>query len=250
MTNQEASEKINELFSKRFSIKDVGLSYRVINDWSEKGLIDHFREGDKGWHRFSFSELAEILIYKELRNVGFSIEKLKKVKSFLNKKFYEKKVPFFFEINNLNICVIIVLTGQNNFLVIDSEAKKICFSRDIKLTEIIGRKNPSEVKEYGKNNALVVLNIRRLIDSLGILYQVKDEKLGLVAKEILSEQANQELKIVTDGSGNIKKVKTIRYEKPGSFKSVNKLIRQPNQKTTFHSNKHDVQSVVIEKELK
>lgn len=55
-------------------------SYRIINHWQENGLIEDERTRPKGWRKFSISDIVWLHILNELRNFGYSIDNLKKVK--------------------------------------------------------------------------------------------------------------------------------------------------------------------------
>ena len=71
---------LEKLHQRTLIVKDTGISNRVIRNWQQEGLIDEFR-GDKAqWRKFSLIEVLWISIIGELRNIGFNIPLLKKVK--------------------------------------------------------------------------------------------------------------------------------------------------------------------------
>lgn len=70
------SNIINE---KKYTIKDTDATYRTINHWAKLGLIDDDRENEgKGWRKFSIVDLVWLGVLKQLREYGFSLEKIKK----------------------------------------------------------------------------------------------------------------------------------------------------------------------------
>ena len=124
---EEYQESYSILRKKKFSIKDTGLTYRIINNWSEKGLISHLREKEGKWHRLNALELIEIHIYKELKEIGFSIEKMKKIKEDFYKIYLAHKVLIKNEIQFIGVSyleekIINVLQAENLFLAITKDA--------------------------------------------------------------------------------------------------------------------------------
>lgn len=67
------SVKLNE---KKYTVKDSDVSYRSINHWSSKNIIQEDRE-KAGWRKFSLLDLIWLKALQKLRDFGFSIEQLK-----------------------------------------------------------------------------------------------------------------------------------------------------------------------------
>jgi len=65
---------------KRYSAKDLGISYRRINSWQSERLIEDFREDDQKWRKFSFVDYIWIRIVDDLRNYGLSIPIIRRIK--------------------------------------------------------------------------------------------------------------------------------------------------------------------------
>ena len=78
--NKRNSDWFNDKIRR---VKDDKLSYRLINHWSNFGLIDENRPKGKGWRRFSIIEMIWINIIYELRKFGFPLEKILLVKKSL-----------------------------------------------------------------------------------------------------------------------------------------------------------------------
>ena len=74
---------------KTFSTQDVirltGISARQLQWWDERGIVMPARHG----HRriYSFEDLTEVAVIRELRRKGFSLQRMRKVVRFLKKEF-------------------------------------------------------------------------------------------------------------------------------------------------------------------
>jgi DNA-binding transcriptional MerR regulator len=72
-----------EYFSEEYTLKDLGVSARVLQNWSDRGILpDKKREEDQN-HKFNFVELIWLKLILELRLLGYPIENIKKVKKAL-----------------------------------------------------------------------------------------------------------------------------------------------------------------------
>lgn len=69
------------LSEKRFSSKELGESYRVINHWTDLGLLPDDRDDDAKWRKFSIVDIVWTLIVKELRQFGLPLDKIRKARS-------------------------------------------------------------------------------------------------------------------------------------------------------------------------
>lgn len=77
-------EKNKTLRDKIHSLGNLEVSYRQINHWEEMGLLNDSRNVlGKGWRKFSFYDMTYILILKQLRQIGMSIEQLRNTKKSL-----------------------------------------------------------------------------------------------------------------------------------------------------------------------
>jgi hypothetical protein len=60
------------------------ISYRQLNDWESKGVIDSQREGKPGWRRFEPREVFTLMVISELRKqFGVPLESLRWIRSFM-----------------------------------------------------------------------------------------------------------------------------------------------------------------------
>ncbi len=68
----------------------TGISARQLQWWDERGLVVPARQGHK--RIFSLDDLAEVVIICELRDCGFSLQKIRKVLRFLQKELGKRLV--------------------------------------------------------------------------------------------------------------------------------------------------------------
>src|ERR1035437_5383567 len=76
-------DKLAELYEvmteERLSAKEIGINYRVINHWDEKGIIRFKRATIGGNRKFSFVDFIWIKIVEELRSFGVQLPIIKKI---------------------------------------------------------------------------------------------------------------------------------------------------------------------------
>ena len=66
-----------QILEKRFTVKDSGATYRLINHWAEVGIIDDsYRENNQGWRKLSFIDLIWVYVLTVLRRFGMPLDKL------------------------------------------------------------------------------------------------------------------------------------------------------------------------------
>jgi DNA-binding transcriptional MerR regulator len=85
---------LNKILNDRSVDIKVDLSYRVKSSWDKYGLIDSDRENLE-WRRFSLLDAVWIEIIKRLRDFGFPLDSIKKLKHNLDSKkgFRELRIP-------------------------------------------------------------------------------------------------------------------------------------------------------------
>lgn len=68
----------------QFTARDLAISYRELNHWSEIGLIDDERgDNENGWRKFSLAGLVWVQIIRELRAIGVGIDVIERAKKSL-----------------------------------------------------------------------------------------------------------------------------------------------------------------------
>jgi hypothetical protein len=92
LSNQD---EYSSLFDDRFKLNDLNITARVLLHWKGKGLLpdknydiekEATSSGKMSINKFNFFELIYLYILQDLREIGYSINKLQKVKEALLKK--------------------------------------------------------------------------------------------------------------------------------------------------------------------
>ena len=72
-------------FSRPFTVKDAGISYRELFYWEQKGLLP-FEVKEHKWRRFNLPELTWLRLVVRLREFGVGIAQIAQIKNRLTKK--------------------------------------------------------------------------------------------------------------------------------------------------------------------
>lgn len=129
-------EMEKEQFDEVFTLKDLGVSARVLQNWSENGLLIEKERGKDMNHRFNFIELMWLKIILELRRYGFPLEKIKRVKEYIVKS---KTFPEIFNWKTDEDIVNGIYTKWVNKNIDMKEFSSIVFKHDV-LKKIKSRK--------------------------------------------------------------------------------------------------------------
>lgn len=124
------------LTKPQYRVAQTGETYRVINNWDEKGLLFDNEERENGWRKFSLTELMWIHCLRELRTFGFSMVALKKLKETL----FIFDTPQGKEFNQIELSFFIteVVQKRDVILVVSSEGRgSICLVADYEKSQII-----------------------------------------------------------------------------------------------------------------
>jgi DNA-binding transcriptional MerR regulator len=84
---QEARKRQNK---KHLRMQDTDTAYRVVNYWTEYGVLEDSRKNKDEWRKFSILDLYWITIIHTLRNYGVSLDTIKSV----YKKLFQEKDSF------------------------------------------------------------------------------------------------------------------------------------------------------------
>lgn len=79
LKNAENADVLELLHERKFTSKDLGISYRELNHWSTKELLLGNNQSGK-WRKFNMIELIWLNLVKELRKYNVSIPNIKSVK--------------------------------------------------------------------------------------------------------------------------------------------------------------------------
>jgi DNA-binding transcriptional MerR regulator len=79
---------MQETFSTQDVIRLTGITARQLQWWDERGIVVPARQGHR--RTYSFEDLSEVAVICELRNKGFSLQRMRKVVRFLQKEFSKR----------------------------------------------------------------------------------------------------------------------------------------------------------------
>jgi DNA-binding transcriptional MerR regulator len=72
-------------YSARDLMEVADMSYRQLNEWDQKGVLPHHRDGSRGWRRFSPNQVFTLMVCRALqKRFGTPIPLLKLVISRMN----------------------------------------------------------------------------------------------------------------------------------------------------------------------
>lgn len=116
LTKEHFSSTRKALNNKIFTIKDSETTYRTMNHWMAEGLItDTRKDNPNGWRRLSYLDLLWLEILSQLREFGFSLEKLRNVHKSLSiehgKPTYSLEKTFAAHTTRINICLVVLADG-------------------------------------------------------------------------------------------------------------------------------------------
>ena len=128
---------ISNISEQKHKISDVNLSSRILNHWYDAGIINDDRPNGKGWKKFSLAEIVWIEIIRKLRNFGFDLKKIKKVKDEIDLYNFDKNYP---HSNLIEFYILVVLQFKAPFKVIvfESGQTEILRQIDIDLAQEMG----------------------------------------------------------------------------------------------------------------
>ena len=106
---QEVRKQQNE---KHLRMQDTDTAYRVVNYWTEYGVLEDSRKNKKEWRKFSILDIYWITIVHTLRNFGVSLDT---VKSIYKKLFQEEDS---FERGLLEVSVLECLQHNPMFFIL------------------------------------------------------------------------------------------------------------------------------------
>jgi DNA-binding transcriptional MerR regulator len=120
LKNRELQEERFKFQEKILRMKDTKEAYRVINYWTEIGILSDERENKKSWRKFSNFDLYWLMIVQSLRNFGVSIKVIKKIyeKIFTHLDSFERglfEVSFLSAISGIPMFFVLFQSGKFGF---------------------------------------------------------------------------------------------------------------------------------------
>ena len=188
---------VKQFNQQTYTIGEEKLSSRVLNHWYQSGIITDDRLDNKGWKKFSFSEIVWISIVIKLREFGLDLQRIKKVKEqidYYNTKNSKSKCPLL----DFYMLVAITSTIPIKFIVFESGQAEIVKQSDIDIANQINLINED----------FISIDINKLLDKVLTKKKVKadyfnsiktsDNPLFTQLEESLSKNNIQSVTIKTN----------------------------------------------------
>lgn len=187
--NKKLLSFLNE--KKYFIGKNTEATYRILNHWLKKGLIEESRNKGIGWSKFSLVDLVWQRIILELRTFGFPNEKILKVKDCLIdiKNNIREHYPI------LEFHIARAMQKNATFLVIYNDGfADLGIDKEIKLSEEIGM--------LDKNRILININ-----QILGKIFGTEDFEPMLEIGNYLNPEEQKLIELIN--TKNIESVEVV-----------------------------------------
>lgn len=190
---------IESLRKENFKLSDLGISARILNHWKINGILPVIRSD--GWNRFSFLEYIWLKIVISLRDFGFPLQKILKVKEWVfrpiskgkissyDKDFYQRKYDEYkiiYGFNNLAFALTNMLLFKKPYLLVVMQTGESIF---VSTEEFQGLSEPHiniPLLPIIKNFIYKTENIRKIRD-LRILRKKEIEILQIIRSDKISE---------------------------------------------------------------
>lgn len=195
-----------------FRVADTPLSYRQINSLDEDQLLNNNRGSDKGWRRFSFKELVYLKVVNELKQYGFTHDRIRTIWGGFFKSQYIAETAISCVFAQVEITLAVDRSGKYSYfdpahLALSKQASKdglpatyvhVDFNKLVNHALELIREKPYDVvwttrDEYLNNLALAITDKERQI--LAIIRNDDYEQIRLRKK-------NGEVSIVHAGRSN------------------------------------------------
>lgn len=201
---------------KTLSIKGSDVSYRVLNHWCNKGLIEDNREGDKegvSWRRFSIFDRLWIEVIKELRHYGVSLDIIKKVREKMSEHIVENS----YSITNFEYAVYrckLISKSQTHLIVFKDGFSEITSELDMEVASIIG--SWDSYIDVNLNNVWSKFS-DKFLSNKAHSFVLADDEVKLLAA--LRLENNSEISVQLGKNGKISRLKKTKLLKPHEVES-------------------------------
>jgi DNA-binding transcriptional MerR regulator len=201
---------------KSLSIKGADISYRVLNHWCVKGLIEDNRESNKEgvvWRRFSIFDRLWIEVIIELRHYGLSLDIIKKIREKMSKPIACNR----YGLTNFEYAVYrckIYSKSQTHLIVFKDGFSEIASEKDMEVASIVG--NWDSYIYINLNNIWSKFSDKFLSDRAKSL-TLADGEFKLLAA--LRSENNSEITAQMDEFGRIKMLKKKKVLKAGEIEN-------------------------------
>jgi DNA-binding transcriptional MerR regulator len=201
---------------KTLSIKGSDVSYRVLNHWCNKGLIEDNRESNKessSWRRFSIFDRLWMEVIKELRGYGVSLDIIKKIREKMSKHIVENS----YGITNFEYAVYrckLTSKSQTHLLVFKDGFSEIASELDIESASMVG--NWDSYIDINLNNIWGKFS-DKFLSNKAKSFALADDEFELLAA--LRLENNSEITVQMNEFGKINMLKKKRLLKTNEIEN-------------------------------
>jgi len=197
----DKNKEVHKLFSERkYTVGDTDIAYRLINHWDESGLLPEGARDGNGWRKFTLIEMVWLRAIIRLRNFGFPLDKIAKVRDCVvlwNKKTENYPVLEYY------VSLALASNADPYIIVLEDGSADIATTREIELS-----------KEFWKKPLDVLyISLKSVVSEMGFKV-APSEGLDLLSpeeKELLNEihvNNNGEVKVNVDSTGQIAEIES------------------------------------------
>jgi len=176
-------------FTRQFVLVDIGISARIMNYWNNAGLLPDSSRIENCTYRFNFSELIWFNIVKELREYGFTLDKIREVKGYLLSNFDYSAYYSLLTLSEKKK----MLKKLNSLKIRDEESKSMFIeAMSVGLTskkEINGPFNTNILNTLIINFILYREKVKLLIDLNGLTIPIAEKNENDPMYETIKEEA-------------------------------------------------------------
>lgn len=190
---------LNAIWNERkYTVGDTGISYRVISHWGDNNILPDGVSKTKGWHKFSFIELIWLRTVIHLRNFGFSLSRIAKIKKQVM-VFYPKYDVY----PEVEFHTSSALYGDDN----------PCFTVLADGNADIGRAIDIELFKYKEPQSILLIPLKVVLKEMG--YPSRKAKFAMpvtaaefLALDAISLKKNKEITIKKDERSETQEIET------------------------------------------
>lgn len=194
------------VLKRRFSASDLGVPYRWIYHWDDKGLLFIPSDQDGSWRKFNFIDFLWVEIITELRQCGLSLDNIYELKQVLGIELEmdSKLLHDWFDADSdqirkkdkhyLNVLLLLVAeclaTGSDLFLLVSGDGDCMIYN------ETTSNGNDTEIYHF-RQKTHVSLSLRHILVQFINKYELVDE---LTTLSLVGEHEFEIIKLMRKGT--------------------------------------------------
>ena len=208
------------VIKRRFSASDLGVPYRWIYHWDDKGLLFIPSQQDGSWRKFNFIDFLWIDIIVELRECGISLDSIGELKEMLGTQlemndnlldqWFNSDLDQLQEDDKhyLNVLLLLVAeclaTGADLFLLIDGDGSCMIFNEstsDAYDSDIYHFRQRTHVSLSLRHILVQFITKYKLVDELTTLSLVDENELEII--HLMREEKIEKVIVERGGIENL-----------------------------------------------